>query len=749
MRYIIGPVLATLIAANLVVLAQPGRPGVPVKIVEKAIPVKIIDAANDFAEKGLPEPAIIADGRSDESAAKIAEKLSKYEEDSLSFLIGALQKAGFYIIDKNQKILYQPTVDNKGMGLAFYDYEVVGMLKLSRSGYVMSLAKFVDLIGKDLTAAERQKLGVAILEDLRTASRLEIRAEETTSNKAPQTKRFWARLMIEISRQFPQPIDLMTAPLESVQLNIIQASLLQRRLTGDVIAYATRDGARNDPFRRGLNLLQANYGSPIVPVESCTDGEDGVVMDTGANVITTVHGKVIDLFAEEGSRLEKVGKGIGVANAVLNWAKLVAAASQMEGKITVEEPMPLIRTKSSNTPGQKRLLTGKFQIKINDLEQLNCVRLSLNQVAGVDFNMPEAGPLSEKPVSWELTGETSFYGQGSSKTGEYDQIVYLLPLDGANRDHHKQETDANGESKIYLEGGKQKNDLNNMKVVPLPRKATIRADVALKNMKDTRQEVSDIGNFGFGVITGGGLLGILGSIPEIGFRMKIPVTAVNVPVRDWTPCSADWGGWISARREFRQTIAIKSNPLPNGNTTGDGVRRISRTDEADITLDPRKPEEMQLKDPKPASIVVRGKHSDISELLRGLEPCCGKTEGKFTTRIRKGEEMEYGTIAKDRVRVAYRGSERNYAVSFEFQLREPIPAKRREFLEILETNCELDKGFSKETDSLWLSSFALIEGRYGQRVVNSEGEFLFGSKELTTVDGSKESWSWALARCQN
>jgi hypothetical protein len=54
----------------------------------------------------------------------------------LSYLIATLQKAGFYIIDDKQKILYQPTVDFKGMGLAFYDYEVVGMLKLSRAGYV-------------------------------------------------------------------------------------------------------------------------------------------------------------------------------------------------------------------------------------------------------------------------------------------------------------------------------------------------------------------------------------------------------------------------------------------------------------------------------------------------------------------------------------------------------------------------------------------------------------------------------------
>lgn len=763
MKYIVGSILTALaFANNFAVIAQRERPGMPVKIVEKSIPIKIIDQANDFAEKGLPEPTIIADGRSDESAAKIAVRLSKYEEDSLSYLIAVLQKAGFYIIDRNKKILYQPTVDYKGMGLAFYDYEVVGMLKLSRAGYVTSVGKLVDVIGKKLTPAEKQALGAAILQDLRTAAALETHTLLEASNKSVQTKRFWARLMIELSKQFPQPVDLMTASPDNAQLNVIQASLLLRRLTGDIIAYATREGVTSNPFRQNVarlttlprtdfTFLNASLRHPVVPADDCKayDDTEGIMMDGFANGITTLHGKVLDGFAEEGSRLQKVGTGIGIANAVLGWAKLVAAASQMEGTITVEEPLPLIRTKSNMAAGERRLLTGKFQIKINDIEQLNCIRLTVNQVAGLDFNMPESGPLASKPVSWELSGETSFFGQGSSQTGEFEQVVYLLPLDGANRDHHKQETDAKGESKIYLEGGKQKKDLNGQKVVPLPRKAVVRADVALKNMKDSKQEVSDIGNFGFGFVTGGGLLGILGAIPEIGFRMKIPVTAVFVPVRDWTPCSADWGGWITVKREFHQTIAIKSNRLANGNSTGDGVRRISRIDEAEVTLHPRKPEEMQSKDANPASIIVRGKHSDVSDVFRGLEPCCGSTEGRFTIRIRIGDEMEYNRMTKDRVNVGYRGSERDYELAFSFSLSETIMAKRHEFVEVLETNCELDKGYSKYSDTPWGAGFGMIQGRYGQRLVNSEGEFLFGSKELTLPDGSRENWSWGLARCNN
>ena len=772
MRYITGSIVITiLLVGTFAAHAQPGRPGANAKIIEKTIPVKILDPANDFADNGLPEPPVIPDGRSDASAAKLAAKLSKYEDDSLAYLIAVLQKAGFYIIDENRKILYQPTVDLKGMGLAFYDYEVVGMLKLSRGGVVTSVGKLADVIAKDLPPPLKQQFGAMMLQDLRKAAALEVVANEQTSNKAPQTKRFWAKLIIELGKQFPTPVDLMTATPEAAQLNIIQASLWQRRLVGDLIAFNEQQGIhRKQPtdtlagrlmVDRPFEFLNASLGEPVIPQEPCNyANEESLEVDVAATGLTTVHGTILGGFVDAAGdtkttgglvRFEKVGLGLGVASAVLNWAKLVAAASQMKGEIKVEEPMPLIRTKYSNIAGQRRTLTGKFEIKVNNLRQLNCVRTTLNMTTGLDFSMPSSGPLADKPVSWELSGETSFFGQGSSKTGQYEQIVYLLPIEGANRDHHKQETDASGESKIYLEGAKQKKDLNGLKLVPLPKKAIVRADVALKNMKDTKQEVADVAGFTIGTATGGGsLLGLLGSIPEIGFRMKIPVKAVAIPVRDWTPCSADWGGWITVTRKFEQTIAIKGNRLANGNTTGDGVRRISRVDEAEITLNPRKPEEMQTQDPKPALIALRGKHSDISDLYRPLEPCCGNTEGKFTTRIRRGEEMEYNQIVRERFHVGYRGSERDYELDLGFGSSEGFPAKLHKFVEVIETNCELDEGFSKESDTLWLSSFTLTPGRYPYREVNSEGEFLFGTKDdVKLPDGSKEVWTWALARCRD
>ena len=757
--------VSLLIVCAVCTAALPQRNKLPEtrKLIEKVIPLEIADQANDFTVNGLPVPYIIGDNRSDATAAKIAAQLSKYDEDSLSKLMAALQKAGFYIIDENQKILYQPTVDEHGMGLAFYDYEVVGMYKLSRGGTITSVASLANLIAKDFPPPDKKKFGELMLEDLRSAANL------PTKTKADAAKRFWARLIIELGKQFPEPVDLLTATPEKAQLNIIQASLWQRRLVGDLIAFVSKQNENanlnrkfpGDLFRGNrsdFEFVDASFARGARLYDPCNYAdEETTEIDVAATGITTIHGKILGAFVDEeiatavtgsAGKLEKVGKGLGVASLVLSWAKLVAAVSQMHGSITVEDPMPLIRTKSGYTPGEKRLLTGKFEIKVNNLRALNCVRTTLNMTTGLDFSMPSSGPLAEKPVSWELGGEVSFAGQRSSKTGVFDQTVYLKTLDGVTEDYHRQETDANGESKIYLEGTKQRKDLSNQKVVPYPKKAVVMADIALKNMKDTKQEIADVGGMALGVATGGGLLGIFGAIPEIGFRMKLRVAAVTIPVRDWTPCSEDWGGTISVKREKKQTIVIKSTVMSNGNGTGNGIRQTSEFDQAEVTLNPRKPDEIDSKDPNPAALVLSGKHSDVSELIRDGDPCCGSDEGKYTVKYREGKEMNYSRYVKDRVNVNYRGSERDYTLSFSIE-PEPENVTWREFREVSESNCPLDEeSYSNEIESPYAIGFGLEDGRYGERVFNTEGELLFGTKEKTYPDGSKYTWTWALARCK-
>ena len=63
------------------------------------------DPLADFPTKGLPEAHLFGDAASPELAKKAAAAILKNDENSLPALIGALQKAGFHLIDKDQKIL--------------------------------------------------------------------------------------------------------------------------------------------------------------------------------------------------------------------------------------------------------------------------------------------------------------------------------------------------------------------------------------------------------------------------------------------------------------------------------------------------------------------------------------------------------------------------------------------------------------------------------------------------------------------
>ena len=344
--------LCVFILANTFdVFAQRNKTNLPVKNVENVEKVKIDDSANDFSDEGLPEPKIIGSNPSDQLAATLAKELSDYDKDSLPLLIATLQKTGFYIIDENQKILYKPTV-GKGMGLAFYDFEVVGMYKLSRRGMITSIGKISGILGNELQNPSANKLGELMLKDLKTAS-----------NSDDISKRFWARLIIELGKNFPEPVDLLTATPETAQVNIIQASLWERRLVGDLIAFASNQPGGMSFFRNQqitpnlfpkkyneINFLKSSFSNELLTPEPCDYTQvETTEIDAAATALTTIHGVTLETVAEAGKLegLGKIGKGIGVANLVLSWAKLVAAASQIKGEIKVEQPLPLIRTKLS------------------------------------------------------------------------------------------------------------------------------------------------------------------------------------------------------------------------------------------------------------------------------------------------------------------------------------------------------------------------------------------------------------------
>jgi hypothetical protein len=150
-------------------------------------------------------------------------------------------------------------------------------------------------------------------------------------------------------------------------------------------------------------------------------------------------------------------------------------------------------------------------------------------------------------------------------------------------------------------------------------------------------------------------------IPDILAKMPLKTYKVSVPVRDWQPCSDDWGGFVNYSLNHSQTIVVKANRSSNGNSTGDGIRRIVKDVLVNVVLNPRTPEEIVAKkDPKPADYRVRGLYSDIFEGSREGDPCCGPQEGNYTTKFRSGSETKFLTSFQKAFDLRFNGGDLDY-----------------------------------------------------------------------------------------
>jgi hypothetical protein len=737
------------------IFGQRARPGAAAPPVEKVEIISDLDPEADFAEKGLPEPAIIGLNPSDELAATLARDIAKYDDRSLPLLIGTLQKAGFYIIDKNEKILYTP-VSGDGIGLAFYDFEVAGMLKASKLGTVTTLAKLTDIIStetKDLTSAEMSE---AILRDLRSANR----------SANPQV-RFAVSLIFEFGKTFPKPVDLRTVSPQNAVVNIIQASLIERLILGDLLtAYGafmeqTSVFRQRELFGRPPDMFAFVNAAYIGRGDSgCPNIDDlSKVQKYSKNAAKVV--KTINIFRElatkwgvnvkdiklpgsdmSGGRFKDFAKGVSKANAVLSWVKLVVGMMRLKAKIDVQDPMPLERVKHSFNPGGKeRTVTAYFTMDIPDSDSINCAAKVLGLATGLSFSVPKNGPFADKPVTWEIVAH------GTRETKYTGTPVYIRSSDDKRPDVSKQVTNAAGESAIVLTGKPQKVDMTNMPVIPIPKRVDLRLSIAMENMK-LGDDAPKLGGF-FGGLVSADPLAVFSIIPEVLSKIKFSTFGARIPVRDWQLCTEDWGGEIIYKRVFSKTIVVRSSTSRTENSTGEGVRQILKWDEAIITLNPREPEEIKLKPPNPADIIARGKYLDIFEGKREADPCCGPEEGTYATTFRSGSEESYSHVIQRIVPIAFRGTERDYSVGIDL-FTDMMTSRKRDFYEIVGSNCpmEFNEAKSDEHDSMVMIQASLDPGRYPDRFVNSVGDLLKGTKTFVNPDGATVTWQWSLARCK-
>lgn len=695
--------------------------------------VAVNDPLNDFAKKGLPR-AYIFGGDPDAALAKrAAAMILSDDENSLSALIGALQIAGFHIINEDQKILFKPSQAN---GTAFFDYEVAGMLRSSKMGFAASLDKFATVVKGDSAVLKNVDIAGKMLSDLKAAR----------TGKDPQNK-FLAELIFALGNG--------TGGIPSAQsnINMLQMSLIERRYLGDLAAaYEEMAGGvslfdrSRDADLAGVKFVKASFnGMPAIfsARNAAADDSPCPAIDTAAEAqgYKKKGEKIIKIFGFEhpgkgafDEYFKDAAKGVELANTITSYLKLIAANLFIEIEVDVPN-VPLVRTKSNQfiDRAEERTITATFKRYFPNSAQINCVAKVIKMATGAELDVPEEGVLKDVPVKWEPLDRAE------------NSPLYMDAVDRKNMDLSKQFTDDAGQNKIKATGKEQRKDLRKIAVAPVPKKDRWRVAVATEKM-DANKDIPKI-IWGSLDIKSGSIIGyLIGVVPDVLAKMALKTYRVDIPVKDWEPCTADWGGTVHYTRDLRKTEVVKSSRTAGMNSAGNGVKTTDIHEDVLVTLNPRTAEEIAAKmDRKPADLDIYGDYTTKFEGRRENDPCCGKTEGSYTTAFVSGTDITFAGKSNFSFGLSFSGGDSDYQLGFTLTTG-PIKSKVHDYERVDETTCDLEKGHDEISESTAWVQATLSDGRYPTMYLN-DGVQLVGRKTYQEADGSTVSWEWELSRC--
>jgi len=327
-------------------------------------------------------------------------------------------------------------------------------------------------------------------------------------------------LVVALGREDQEkPYDLLDPKVSGkVLLNPLQTALLSQRIAAELMARALVI-KRKSSINKNLRFREATQKFACTMTE-----EQGMIMDIVAASSGALLGGVqfaggvldrleqMKFISDVG--LEKYNKMAATANIALNFGKLLWTMGAFQSEL-ISTPNPIERTKT-RVAGKTADLQARFWLDIGNAQMVNCIRPALNSV-GLDFSLPQDGPLSNTRVEWEIR----------TKTGSENDVVETVGSDSL-----KQSTDENGISRIKIQGKAQKKDLTK-KLLRIDRTVSVWATTNLKP-NNLKQDLIDLSGGAGGVVALGALpVEILNRIPFLFFaRTKIKVI-------DWKETEGD------------------------------------------------------------------------------------------------------------------------------------------------------------------------------------------------------------------
>lgn len=213
---------------------------------------------------------------------------------------------------------------------------------------------------------------------------------------------------------------------------------------------------------------------------------------------------------------------VGLANIALSLAKVIAESTTFKATVELVGGEPLVRTKETNQFGENRQLKVHASFDIGKGQYANCLRTALNR-GGVDFSLPNDGPIKDASVQWTLYDDAG---------GILNNPVILHPKTqagiGANGDSAQSKTDGNGDAYMDVQGNKQPHKLA-PDSQPYLRNFRVLAALQIKDNSLYSDLKDAIGN-----AIGGGLGAVTQVLTGLVERTHSLSVQKVVQVKDWT-----------------------------------------------------------------------------------------------------------------------------------------------------------------------------------------------------------------------
>ena len=417
---------------------------------------------------------------------QIAEVVDGAGSAQAAFAVQAvIAAAGFDTLLPDGTLLWEGDAPRAGIAFEQADPELIaaGLLEGPR----VALDDLLLAWGAVVPSIPVATLRARFVADLRAAAQ----------DPGKQTRRHWAMAVAQLGRTSPAPYDLFDPAVSGTSpLDPLQVALLTYRFQADL--YRAGQAAKAEaPVPPALRAAAAR---PCTMTDS-----ESTIMDAGALAGSTGFGFLIEEMGKVVPAAGKLAKFSGAANAALTVVKFLWTLGAFDGKVTASAA-PLVR-RYDGTYGGESVLTAAFRYDTGNAQAINCARPALNAL-GIDFSLPQDGPIAGARVDWEMFGVKERGGQ--TPIVRYKEGS--LPLG--------RRTDDNGEDRVTLEGNKKSPALGGA-VAPDFRLVPVLAKVALKDTK-MWQDIQDA----VGTALAGNPLSItLSLVSEMLLRMNTPVFA--------------------------------------------------------------------------------------------------------------------------------------------------------------------------------------------------------------------------------